>query len=396
MDDREWVVQGFQGSAAASGLKKKGGPDLGLIYSEGETTAAGVFTTNRVKAAPVHLSAEHLRTGRPRAIIANSGNANACTGPQGLRNARQTAQMVAQELGIRPEDVLVASTGVIGAPLDVDCVARSVPELVKTLSPHGIPRVVEAIMTTDSFPKMALFNGEAGGKPFRILAIAKGAGMIMPDMATMLCFAMTDIAMDGPDLRKALVSSVRQTFNRITVDGDTSTNDTVFVLANGMAGNGPLSAGGHEEFRRGLSTVLGDLASMIVRDGEGATKLVRVVVKGAATPEDAEKAARTVANSSLVKTAFYGADANWGRIIAALGRAGIRMEEELVSILVDGIKIVDKGLAVGSEAEGLAQERMKGKEFSVQIELGQGEHEDFILTCDLTHEYVSINANYRT
>ena len=396
MGEREWVVQGFQGSAVASGLKKKGGPDLGLIYSEKETSAAGVFTTNRVKAAPVLLSAEHLRTGTPRAIIANSGNANACTGQQGLRNARQSAQLAAKELGIRPEDVLVASTGVIGSPLQMEAIVQAVPSLVKSLSPQGIPRVVEAIMTTDSFPKMSLFDGEAGGRPFRILAIAKGAGMIMPDMATMLCFVMSDISIDARDLRRALVSSVQQTFNRITVDGDTSTNDTVFALANGMAGNGPLSPGEHEEFRRGLSSVLSDLSSMIVRDGEGATKLVRVVVKGAATPEDAEKAARTVANSSLVKTAFYGADANWGRIMGALGRAGIRMDEEMVSILVDGIRIVEKGLGVGEEAERLAQEKMKGKEFSVQIELGQGIHDDFMLTCDLTHEYVSINANYRT
>jgi glutamate N-acetyltransferase/amino-acid N-acetyltransferase len=220
--------------------------------------------------------------------------------------------------------------------------------------------------------------------------------MIMPDMATMLCFLLSDIRIEARELKKALSSAVQTTFNRITVDGDTSTNDTVFVLANGMAGNGPLSIEGLETFERGLGFVMGELAAMMARDGEGATKLVRLLVKGAASARDAERAARTVANSSLVKTAFYGADANWGRIMAALGRSGIRMEEERVAIWLDGVKIVEGGMGVGAAAEEKAQERMKEKEFTVTIDLGLGPHEDRILTCDLTHEYVSINANYRT
>jgi glutamate N-acetyltransferase / amino-acid N-acetyltransferase len=396
MNDKEWRVQGFTASAVAAGIKYKDRLDLGLIFSEGPAAAAGVFTTNQVKAAPVLLSQEHLRANRARAIIVNSGNANACTGKDGLHRARLTAEGVAKELSIRPEEVLVASTGVIGAPLNTDAVTAALPALVKGLSAEGIPRVVEAMMTTDSFPKRALFQGEAGGKPYRIVGVAKGAGMIMPDMATMLCFVLSDIRIESHELKKALSSAVRTSFNRITVDGDTSTNDTAFVLANGTAGNGPLSTGDRESFERGLGFVMGELAAMMARDGEGATKLVRLLVKGAASASDAEKAARTVSNSSLVKTAFYGADANWGRIMAALGRSGIRMEEDKIAIWVDDVKIVESGLGVGAAAEEKAQALMKRDEFSITIELGQGAHEDRILTCDLTHEYVSINANYRT
>ncbi|PKN31105.1 MAG: ornithine acetyltransferase [Deltaproteobacteria bacterium HGW-Deltaproteobacteria-21] len=390
------MVQGFKGSAVASGLKKKGGVDLGLIFSEADGVAAGVFTTGKVKAAPVLLCMDHLQDHRAKAILVNSGNANACTGSRGLADARRCSELVATELKISRKDVLVASTGVIGALLDMDAVAGSIPALVKSLSVQSIPRVVDAMMTTDSFPKKSVFEGNAGGKPFRVLGIAKGAGMIMPQMATMLCFVLTDLRIGAGDLRKSLLSAVETTFNRITVDGDTSTNDTVLVLANGMAGNKELSSSELDLFQGALKSVMGDLSAMIVRDGEGATKLVRIVVRSAATAADAERAARTVANSSLVKTAFYGADANWGRVMAALGRAGIRMEEEKISILIDDVAIVRNGLGVGTEAEGLAQEKMKGREFTLVIELGQGNYEDFILTCDLTHEYVSINANYRT
>jgi len=396
MDDHDCWVQGFRGSSVASGLKKKGGPDLGLIVSETEAAAAGVFTTDNVKAAPVLLCIDHLQDHKAKAILVNSGNANACTGSRGLADARRCSELVGAELKISHRDVLVASTGVIGAPLNMDAVSSSIPSLVKSLSPEAIPRVVEAMMTTDSFPKKSLFQGNAGGKPFRMVGIAKGAGMIMPQMATMLCFVMTDLSIEAAELRRCLSRAVETTFNRITVDGDTSTNDTVLVLANGMAGNKKLLSGELDIFQEALRSVLGDLSAMVVRDGEGATKLVRVVVKGAASASDAERAARTVANSSLVKTAFYGADANWGRVMAALGRAGIRMEEEKISILIDDVAIVRGGLGVGAGAEALAQEKMKGKEFSLVIELGQGSFDDFILTCDLTHEYVSINANYRT
>jgi glutamate N-acetyltransferase/amino-acid N-acetyltransferase len=396
MNNDIYSVPGFKASAIAAGIKKDGSPDLALIYSDRQAVAAGVFTTNRVKAAPVLLSMEHIRTGRARAIIANAGNANACTGAQGIEKARMTAGLAAGALGISPQDVLVASTGVIGAQLKMNFIEKAMPGLVKGLSADSISQAAEAIMTTDSFPKMSRFAGKAGDVPYQILGIAKGAGMMMPDMATMLCFLLTDIKIEAPDLKKALSSSVDKTFNRITVDGDTSTNDTVIIMANGMAENGPLKADDYEAFIKGLEQVMGELAFMIVKDGEGATKVVSLRVKGAATEKDALTAARTVANSSLVKTAFYGQDPNWGRIMAALGRSGIRMEEGAVSIWVDDVKIVDGGLGLGQDQEKMAAQKMKNREFSLTIDLQQGDHEDRITTCDLTHEYVSINADYRT
>jgi glutamate N-acetyltransferase/amino-acid N-acetyltransferase len=392
----DYLVRGFKASVLAAGIKKRGGLDLALIFSEREASAAGVFTGNKVKAAPVLVSQENIKKGRARAIIANSGNANACTGEAGLQSARYTVQAVAKELGISSEQVLVASTGVIGAPLNTEVIGKSLPDLVKGLSPEAVPRVVEAIMTTDSFPKLSLFEGKAGGKPYKVVGMAKGAGMIMPDMATMLCFIITDIAVDPTRLNEALVWGVERTFNRISVDGDMSTDDTVFVLANGAAGNGNLSPEDFQGFKTGLTKVMDDLSTMIVRDGEGATKLIRIAIKGAATPADALTAARTVANSALVKTAFYGSDPNWGRIMAALGRSGIRMREEGVTIRVDDVKIVEKGMGRGAEPEAKAAEIMKGKEFSVTVDLHEGEFEDHITTCDLTHEYVTINADYRT
>jgi glutamate N-acetyltransferase/amino-acid N-acetyltransferase len=395
MSEKAYMVDGFKGSAVASGLKKGGEHDLALIYSERGAVAAGVFTTNRVKAAPVILSQENIKNSRVRAIVVNSGNANACTGDAGLRNARLTAEVVAENLGISPVEVLVASTGVIGAQLDMTSITPAIPELTKNLSADGIPRVAEAMMTTDSFPKMSRFEGEVNGRSFQILGIAKGAGMIMPNMATMLCFVLTDIHIDATNLDKAVVQAVDVSFNRISVDGDTSTNDTVFVLANGRTEQS-LSHEGLEVFNRGLTSVMKELAAMIVKDGEGATKLVRVEVKGASSADDALKAARTVANSSLVKTAFYGQDPNWGRIMAALGRSGIQMREEKVSIWLDGIRIVEGGLGMGVEHEKKAAESMKNREFTLTIDLHQGEHEDMIITCDLTHDYVSINADYRT
>ena len=390
------IVQGFKASALASGIKKDRGLDMALIFSEESAAAAGVFTTNRVKAAPVILSQENIGKGRIRAIIANSGNANACTGKAGLDNAHREAKWVAKELGISPDEVLVASTGVIGTPLPMDRIERVIPELVKQLRPEGLADAAEAIMTTDSFSKISRFEGEAGGKPYQIFGMAKGAGMIMPNMATMLCFVLSDIHIDPADLRKSVSSAVKPTFNRISVDGDTSTNDTVLVMANGTAGNGELTSDDYERFQIGLTHVMDTLATMIVRDGEGATKVVFVKVKGAASHGDAEAAARTIANSYLVKTAFYGQDPNWGRIMGALGRSNISMQEEDVHIWVDEIKIVEGGLAIGADAEKQASKRMAQKEFSVTVDLRQGKHQDQVVTCDLTPDYIAINADYRT
>jgi len=396
MQQSEHMVQGFKASAVKAGLKKDKGLDLALIFSERETAVAGVFTTNKVVAAPVILTREHIKSGRARAIIANAGNANACTGKAGFNDARRTAELVADRLGVGSDEVLVASTGVIGQPLNVDRIAEALPALVERLSPDGIPTAARAIMTTDSFAKISHFEGHAGGRPYRILGVAKGAGMIMPNMATMLCFIVSDIRIDSHDLNGVLSSSVETTFNRITVDGDTSTNDTVLVMANGMAGNTALTEADSKGFARGLETVMGELAQMIVRDGEGATKVIHMEIRGAHSASDALKAARTVGNSSLVKTACYGQDPNWGRIMAALGRAGIVMDEEKVDIWVNDILIVSAGLGKGQEAEKKAAGIMVRKEYTITIDLHQGDFEDRIITCDLTHEYVSINASYRT
>ena len=396
MENKKYRVQGFKASAVASGLKKVDALDLTLIVSEKEAAAAGVFTTNNVKAAPVILSEGHVQNGRARAIIANAGNANACTGNPGLNDARTTADLVSKELGVRSHEVLVASTGVIGERLRMDLVAGAIPKLIDLLSPDGLPLAAQAIMTTDSFPKISRFEGRAGGQSYRMMGIAKGAGMIMPHMATMLCFILTDISIDPGDLKRALSSSVETTFNRITVDGDTSTNDMVLVMANGLAGNQNVSGEEYDIFSDGLRGVMGDLARMIVRDGEGATKLVGVEVKNAFSPSDALRAARTVANSNLVKTALYGQDPNWGRVIAALGRAEIVMMEEQVDIWIDDVQIVMGGLGRGAEAEKRAAEIMTRKEFTLTIDLHQGEYHEKMVTCDLTHEYVTINADYRT
>ena len=396
MNEIEHIVQGFRASAVAAGLKKNNEQDLALIFSEREATVAGVFTSNNVKAAPVLLCRERVAKGRARAVVCNAGNANACTGERGMKDALMTADLVAEELGIAAEEVLLASTGVIGEPLDTDSIKAAVPGLVAELSPSGIPLAARAIMTTDSFAKISRFEGRAGDRPYRILGIAKGAGMIMPNMATMLAFILSDIRIDSATLQRALLSSVEASFNRITVDGDTSTNDTVLAMANGLAGNRAMSDPEQAEFEKGLQHVTYELARMIVQDGEGATKVVDIEVRGAASPQDAINAARTVANSSLVKTAFYGRDPNWGRIMAALGRAGIAMKEGDVDILIDDVLIVEMGLGKGPEAEKKGAERMARDSFTVTIDLRQGKYRDRITTCDLTHEYISINADYRS
>jgi len=396
IDEGTPTVRGFKAAAVDSGLKKGHGSDIALIVSERAATAAGVFTTNKVKAAPVILSQKNIQNGKATAIIANAGNANACTGEPGLADTGLTADLVGKVLGISPDEILVASTGVIGQRLDMDKVKKAIPGLKEALTPEGIPMAAQAIMTTDSFPKTSSFDGTAQNRPYRIVGLAKGAGMIMPNMATMLCFILTDIQIAPDDLQKVLRVSTEKTFNRITVDGDTSTNDMVLMLANGMAGNENLSKQDRIQFEEGLSGVMEALAQMIVKDGEGATKLVDVEIKHAFSPEDAQKAARTVANSSLVKTAFYGQDPNWGRIMAALGRANIEMDETRVDIRVNDVLIVSGGLGSGVEAEKRAAEIMTRKEFVLSIDLHLGSHRDHIITCDLTHEYININADYRT
>lgn len=394
--DNNIEIKGFKAAFGACGLKKDNALDIALIYSEKDAVAAGVFTTSKVKAAPVLLSMGNIENGKARAIIANAGNANACTGEQGMQNATKTMQVVSENLGIYSSDVLVASTGVIGAQLDIEKIEAVIPDLVEKLSPDGIKGAAKAIMTTDSFSKISTFRGKVKDVTYNITGIAKGAGMIMPDMATMLCFILTDINISHSLLKKALLNSTENSFNRITVDGDTSTNDTVFIMANGIAGNDSLEEEAYDEFLNGLKCVMTDLATMIVKDGEGATKVVHITVKGAASSEDALAAAKTVANSNLVKTAFYGQDPNWGRIMGALGRSGVEMKEDAVDLFIDDVQIVEGGLGLDAEKEKKAAEVMKNPEFSLTIELNMGEYSDRMTTCDLTHKYVSINADYRT
>ena len=396
IDKGNETVRGFTAAGVASGLKKGNASDLALIVSEKEASAAAVFTTNKVKAAPVLLNRERIQKGKARAIVANAGCANACTGDAGLSDARRTADLVGSALGISPGMVLTASTGVIGQRLDMAKIEKAIPRLKEALAPQGIPAAAKAIMTTDSFPKTGSFDGEAENRPYRIVGLAKGAGMIMPNMATMLCFILTDLQIAPHTLQKALSVSTEKSFNRISVDGDTSTNDMVLMLANGMAGNTALPEKDYDRFQEGLTGVMENLARMIVKDGEGATKLVDVIVNNAASPEDALKGARTVANSSLVKTAFYGQDPNWGRIMAALGRADIDMDEAAVDIRINDVQIVAGGLGLGEEAEKRAAEIMTRKEFIVSIDLNRGSHRDRVTTSDLTHEYIDINADYRT
>ncbi len=393
-------IKGFSASAVAAGIRYPDRLDLGLIYSERPALAVGAFTTNQVKAAPVQLDRERLRQeGRAQAILVNSGNANACTGREGMQFARQSASLAANALGIKEELVQVASTGVIGEPLDLAPFADNMTTLVENLSPQGFEAFSQAIMTTDTRPKVASAMITIGGTRVSILGIAKGAGMIMPDMATMLCFLLSDAQIVFPVLKQITLESVEQTFNRITVDGDTSTNDTVLMLANGMAGNSWIDENtptARESFAMAVQTVMKDLALQIVADGEGATKLVTLRIRGARDADLAMQAAQAIANSQLVKTAFFGEDANWGRIMAALGRSGCHFFPERVAISFDNVLLVRNGLSLGKEAEEEAAAVLRQPEFTVTVDLNDGREGLEVYTCDLSLDYVRINADYRS
>ncbi len=392
------AVKGFLAAGIAAGIKKNGQMDLGLLVSERPAVAAGMFTNNRVTAACVRLDRERLAaSGTCRAIIVNSGNANCCTGDAGMNDAIAMAKAPAGDLGIDEEEVLVASTGVIGQKLPVEKVEAAVPALTRMLSPEdGLAGFARAIMTTDTVPKVVTRKGEIGGISYTITGIAKGAGMIRPDMATMLCFAATDIGIGRDDLRRIVAEANEKSFNRITIDGDTSTNDTLLVLANGMSGAKVRTDDDKITFSETLEAVLVALAKMCVRDGEGATKLVEISVVNAASHADARRIADTVANSNLVKTAFFGQDANWGRIFAAMGRAGVDFDPERVDLYFGDVLLVENGQYVGRGAENAATEVLKQPEFSVRIDLKAGVAEEIAWTCDFSVEYVKINADYRS
>jgi glutamate N-acetyltransferase/amino-acid N-acetyltransferase len=391
-------IKGFQFSAVEAAIKKPGRKDLALIYSEVPATACAVFTINSVKAAPVLLSAERIKGGSAQALLVNSGNANACTGDNGMLVAQATSRLVAKGLGIADDAVQVSSTGVIGVQMPSERIMAAVPALLEGLPIGTLNDIAQAIMTTDTFPKIESRSGQIGGVSYTVAGIAKGAGMIMPNMATMLSFIISDIAVEPAFLRDTFRNAIDCSFNAITVDGDMSTNDTCLIMANGMAGNPPVTAGSPEAaaFEVLLRDVLLSLAKQIVKDGEGATKFVEIRVTGAARDTDAKRAALAIANSSLVKTAFFGQDANWGRIFAAVGYSGAIVDQSLLSLCFNDVCMARNGVFAGGDAEVCGTEVLKHKEFTVTVDLGLGTGAATVYTSDLSHEYVSINADYRT
>jgi glutamate N-acetyltransferase/amino-acid N-acetyltransferase len=392
------IVPGFRFASVAAAIKKAGGLDLALMVADAPCAAAGVFTTNRVKAAPVLICRERLRKGSAQAILVNSGNANACTGPPGMQDARESTREAAALLDVPERLVLPASTGVIGQILPVARISQALPELASRLRPDGLAQVAQAIMTTDTRPKTSHIKQKIAGREVTLAGVAKGAGMIHPDLATLLVFIFTDAAATPKVLKTLLRQALPLSFNRITVDGDTSTNDTVLLLAGGKAGNSLIAGSGPEmaALSEALNQVMGDLARQVVADGEGAKRLYRVEVQGAATPAEALKAARTVATSPLVKTAMTGADVNWGRIMAALGRSGARFDPERVEISLGNRLIVQNGQGLGEAAEAAAQKVILSSPFTLKIHLHAGYFSDYYDTCDLSEEYIRINASYRS
>jgi glutamate N-acetyltransferase/amino-acid N-acetyltransferase len=398
LDTKNLSVPGYKAWGIHCGVKKTDKKDLAIIYSDREAAVAGVFTKNRVKAASIVLDMARVKSGKGQAIIANSGCANACTGKRGLADARATAEIAARELGIIPEMVYVASTGVIGEFLPIPKMATGISTAVGLLSASGWEQTAEAIMTTDLSPKLSIVQEEIGGKTITVAGIAKGSGMIHPNMATMLCFIVTDANISATMLKKSLLASAEISFNNITVDGDTSTNDLILCMANGAAGNKRPGVGSRDgkKFQACLDTVARSLAKQVVKDGEGATKFAEIEVRNARSPVEAKRAAMTVAKSSLVKTALFGEDANWGRIMAALGYSGVEMDEARTDIYIGKSKLVEKGLGQGKLAEREAGLALKQREVRIIIDLHKGKASAIVWTCDMSYDYVKINAAYRS
>jgi glutamate N-acetyltransferase/amino-acid N-acetyltransferase len=393
------VVPGFRFAGIACGLKMRGRLDLALIHSEVPATVAGAFTRNRVKAAPVLIAARHVRDGRARAVVINSGNANACTGAAGRRVAIASCRTTANALALSPYDVIPCSTGKIGVLLPAEAMARGIDRAVGALAPGGLWRAARAMMTTDAFPKVASCRLCVGGRTVTIAGLAKGAGMIAPDVATLLACVVTDARVAAPALRRFLHGAVAGSFNAITVDGDTSTNDTVLVLANGVAGNRRVAVASRDgrRFAAALAAVMGALADMVVADGEGATKRVRITVRGARGDAAARRVARAVAESQLVKTALFGADPNWGRIACAAGYAGVALRPECLSVRIGGVPVLRRGEAAGPAAVRRAAAVMHKPAFTVAIDLGVGGRgAATVTTSDLSLAYVRFNSAYST
>ncbi len=402
-DELEWIPngtitspQGFAAGVASIGLRTAsvGAPDLGILSSEIRCVAAGVFTTNRIQAAPIRVCRQHLEDGHAQALVVNSGCANACTGEQGMADAVEMASVTADMLGLPVEDVLVASTGVIGILLPMDRVPSVIREV--SLSPHGGHDLARAIMTTDTVPKEAAVRVGTENN-ITLGGIAKGSGMIHPNLATMLCFLTTDASVEPGYLKEALRRAVDASFNMVTVDGDTSPNDSVMILASGLAGNEPLDGAQPEveSFERALTALCTQLAKSIAGDGEGATRLIEVFVEGAVSVDDARIAARTIAGSPLVKTAVHGSDPNWGRIAVALGRSGAVFSESALEVFVGGLCLVSSGCAVPFDRNHVSR-LLSGPDVSIRVCLNSGPGTATAWGCDLTADYVRINSEYFT
>jgi glutamate N-acetyltransferase/amino-acid N-acetyltransferase len=395
------AAAGFQSSGVAAGIKPSGNPDVAVIVSNRPASAAAVFTRNKVCAAPVQVSREHLAAGSSRAVAVNAGNANACTGVQGLADARRMAAFTAELIStanqpVRPEEVLVASTGVIGRKMPMERLESGLRDAVAALQPNGGDATARAIMTTDTRPKQAAVRVQVGDRSFHIGGVCKGSGMIAPNMATMLAFITTDAGVPPATLTAALRSVAGATFNCVTVDGDTSTNDTLMVLANGASGVEALpGSAAHRGFVAGLEQVCTHLAKELARDGEGATKLVEIRVRGARSTAQARQAARSIANSPLVKTALFGNDPNWGRILCAAGYSGAELDPNAVALSLCGFELVRAGEPVEYDAAA-ASKAMQAPEISMEVDLAVGKARAAIWTCDLSYDYVRINAEYTT
>lgn len=392
MDSITDMPKGFKCAGIAAGIKPASVKDMALILSEGPATSAGVFTTNQVCAAPVKVCRAHLTHGIARAIIMNSGVANACTGAEGMALAKEMCVETAKAVGCLPEDIFVCSTGKIGPQLPLDKIVPGIAKLVETASPENIQETAEAMMTTDTRPKVSAVELKMAGQTVKIVGFAKGAGMIEPNMATMLSYITTDAAVEQPALQALLKKAVDKSFNRISVDGDQSTNDTVLALANGASGMEALKASSEDwpAFVEAFETVCFELAMMIVHDGEGADKFVTVNVINAASEEDADFAARSVANSMLNKTAWAGSYPDWGRIMDAVGYSRAKVVEELVDIFYDDTQAVSHGCRSGIPQEDLIKVVSKS-DFAITINLHIGEGAATVYTCNCTEEYVRIN-----
>jgi len=389
--------QGFTAAGVRAGIKKNGNLDVAVIYTEKEAAVAGVFTKNLVAAAPVHLSKIVVGTGTAHAVVANAGCANACTGEQGIRDAEKTAEIAAKELNCRADDVIVASTGLIGSNLPMDKMEKGIKAAVKELSREGSVNAGNAIITTDTYSKACATEVEIGGVEVRFGAIAKGSGMIRPDMATMLCFITTDADIDQKLLQEALSEANELSFNMISVDGDMSTNDSVVVLANGAAGNKKIVSrdADYQKFYETLKNICTEIAKRIAADGEGATKFITVNVTGAESFSDAKQVGMSIANSPLCKTMFFGEDPNAGRIICAVGYSGVKIVPEKVAINFGGLTVYEKGLVTKFDADAM-KKILAAHDIVVNIELGQGNFSATVYTCDLSYRYVAINSEYST